>query len=847
MMAILINGYERLLSFPKTLLLAIFCCTVFFSSFIPQLKIDASGDSLVLEGDKTLTVYRDVTQTFGSADFLFLAFQPHAGIYSDSARQAVSKLVDSLQMIDGVDSVVSYLDVPLLYSPPVSLATLNDGIHYLSEPDINLDLVRNEFLTSPIYQSLLTSADETTLAIQVNIRSANNLRQQRELVENFYLRYNDLTPDELMTLKTEEAILESTKQARYQLERQLVAQTRAVIATFKDEGQIFIGGVPMIVSDMLDFVRSDMMVFGSAILIFIVLTLSCIFSQLRWVLLPLLTCLTTCLLMLGGIAFVGMKLTVISANFVALLLIITLSITIHLAVRFIEIEQANPSLSMPELVRKTMRFMLKPCVYTTMTTMVAFLSLVVSGIRPVIDFGWMMTIALALALLLAFLVLPAGLLLTKPRQYMSSSQRFSQLTFQLAKCAETQRRVIIVLCVLALAYSLVGISLLKVENRFIDYFDESTDIYQGMLVIDQQLGGTLPLDIILIRPHEELEAAEEPSDPLTDAADNSGADDEFDDFDDFFEDDVDEFDNTGTALPSYWFTQVGLNEINQVHDFLDAMPSNGKVLSLATLYKVVLDITGGDIDDIQLAVMKDKATGVIANTLIKPFLSEDGQQARFSIRVKETSKDLNRSDMLVAIESFLQQDMGYTPQQYHITGVMVMYNNMLQSLYASQIMTLAAVFVAIMFMFGVLFRSLTLALLAIAPNIMAAVFVLGSMGWAGIPLDIMTITIAAITIGIGVDDTIHYVHRFGKEIEVDGDYVAAMYRCHQSIGRAMFYTSFTIIAGFSILGLSNFTPSIYFGLLTGLAMFAALIGALLVLPLMILVFKPFGDGVDYNR
>jgi hypothetical protein len=172
--------------------------------------------------------------------------------------------------------------------------------------------------------------------------------------------------------------------------------------------------------------------------------------------------------------------------------------------------------------------------------------------------------------------------------------------------------------------------------------------------------------------------------------------------------------------------------------------------------------------------------------------------------------------------------------------MLVLYNNLLQSLFGSQIVTLGAVFVAITLMFTLLFRSLSLALIAIAPNMLAAAMVLGFMGWVGIPLDMMTITIAAITVGIGVDHSIHYIHRFRREFAEDHDYRATLYRCHGSIGRAMFYTSVIIIAGFAILALSNFTPTIYFGLLTGLAMLSALLGALLLLPKLLILLKPLG-------
>ena len=440
------------------------------------------------------------------------------------------------------------------------------------------------------------------------------------------------------------------------------------------------------------------------------------------------------------------------------------------------------------------------------------------------------------------MILPAGLLLTKTQHELPTDNRFSEFTLLFAKFTQNSPKMIAVMSLLIVLVSLVGMTQLKVENRFIDYFDPDTEIFQGMLVIDKQLGGTLPLDVVLTRPKNEKPAAssEQAVNPELELED-----DFFDDEDDFFSDESTDFsadtaaDSNNLYAGSYWFSRAGLAEVEKVHRFIESLDGSGKVLSLATLFQVLKDISQGQVDDIQLAIIQENAEGVIADTLIKPYLSADGEQARLSIRVKETSESLNRSEMLSSIAQFLQEEMAYEESSYELTGMMVMYNNMLQSLYSSQILTLGAVFVAIMAMFALLFGSFKLALLAILPNVLAATFVLGTMGWFGIPLDIMTITIAAITIGIGVDDTIHYVHRFSRELQHDGDYLAAMHRSHASIGRAMFYTSFIIISGFSILALSNFTPSLYFGVLTGLAMFAALLGALILLPLLLVLIKPF--------
>ncbi|NRB41905.1 MAG: MMPL family transporter, partial [Pseudomonadales bacterium] len=730
--------------------------------------------------------------------------------------------------------------------PRVNIANFNDGIHYLRDADTDRDLARAEFLASPVYKQLLTSQSESTTALQVNLVSADALRELRYRRDELRASAN-LNKQQKQLLQQLQRDYDADSLQRNRLEAQLVRDVRLVLNQYRGRADIFLGGMPMIVSDMLDYVRSDMLVFGSAIVIFIVITLALIFRKKRWVFLPLLTCFLTCAAMLGGIAWAGLKMTVISANFVALLLIITLSITIHLVVRFIEYEKSRPHLSQFDLVVHTMRAMVKPCFYTTLTTMVAFLSLVVSGIKPVIDFGWMMTIAVALALTIGFFVLPAGLLLMPAHRTESKAEATLSLTHAIAKFTQRQGNNVLWGAGLLLLVSIAGIMQLKVENRFIDYFHEDTEIYQGMLTIDTELGGTLPMDIIIDHRNKTVSvivADEAATSVEQKGADTDSEDDAFLEDDFFAEDETDDFTVEGgsTYAQSYWFTREGMQEIKQIHEYLEDKTAVGKILSLATLYDVIQDIAGGNIDDIQLALFKENLSDQISNVLVQPYLSEDGMQTRISLRVKETDRTLNRAQLISDVRQYLQQDMGYSSEDYDVTGMLVLYNNMLQSLFSSQIMTLAAVFIAIMLMFAMLFRSFTLSLIAIAPNILAALLILGGMGWAGIPLDIMTITIAAITVGIGVDDTIHYIHRFQREFAIDGDYVQAMYRCHGSIGRAMFYTSITIIVGFSILSLSNFTPSIYFGVLTSLAMFAALVGALILLPQLLITFKPLNNN-----
>lgn len=833
------SALSKLYQHPKSVWFALTCCVLLLSTQFSKLHLDASADSLVLEGDRALEVYREINKRYGSEDFLVITFSPIEPLFSNSSLTTLQALKEELSTLDPVSSVITILDVPLLYSPPVKLSELAQGVRYLSDSSTDRALAKAEFLNSPLYSQLLTSDSFDTTAIQVNLtrdeyyfQLLNERDQLRLLAKN-----SVLSADETVALsKAEQAYSDYLVETNNRQEK-LVESVRRILDTYRDRGDLYLGGVPMIASDMIDFIKKDLLVFGLGILIFIVLLLAIIFRSFTWVLLPLTTCLVAVLVMLGVISSLEWKLTVISSNFVALLMIITLSITIHLAVRYRELSvdyaQSNPF----ELVMSTVRFMIRPCLYTTITTIVAFASLVVSGIRPVIDFGWMMTIGVAGAFIVTFLIIPTGVMFLplSSSQATTIKRKSPAFTLFFAKFADQRGNWVWAVSSLLLIMSVVGILQLKVENRFIDYFDEKTEIYQGMEVIDQKLGGTIPLDIIIRTKVDESSAK--------DAQETESFEEiSFDAFDDEFSD---PFGNAaaGTNL-GYWFTRHGLNQVAQLHNHLDSLDETGKVISLASLYQVMKDVTGADIDDFQLALIGQNLTSDIKNTLVTPYLSEDGNETRLSVRVKETSQLLNRNELLQQLEGYLQNEMGFSAEEYELTGMLVLYNNMLQSLFSSQIMTLGAVFLAITLMFTVLFRSLYIALIAITPNLLAAGMVLGGMGILGIPLDMMTITVAAITVGIGVDDTIHYIHRFKDEFAKDHDYAATMYRCHSSIGRAMFYTSVIIIIGFSILALSNFTPTIYFGLLTGFAMFSALLGALILLPRLLLTLKPLGKGVD---
>ena len=820
--------YDRLIIPHPVVVLTVFGLLLALAAVkFGQFRLDASAESLVLEDDRALEQYRQVNRRFDtSEDFLIVTYTPDGDLFSSDGLARLASLRDELQSLEAVGSTNSILSVPLLHSPDLTLDTVDSEIKTLDQHNVAPDVARRALLNNPLYPNLLISDDGRTTAIQVNLPTPDRyfelLRERNRLSDK---------AEAGNASEAERAKLETVRQAFIDYTEQLgqerdatIRKVRSILDRYRDSAEIHLGGVPMIVADMIRFIENDLSTFGLGVLAFMLLTLAIIFRQWRWVLAPLLCCGFTVWLMIGLLGWAQWPVTVISSNFISLLLIMSLSLTIHLIVRYREYQHDAPGASPQETLRNTVTAMIKPCFYMAITTIVAFGSLTLSGIRPVIDFGWMMTLGLTVAFLITFIIFPALLtLMPPPRDKRVASDRvpftdaFARLTERFDKTVLAGSAVVAVLCVL-------GMSRLTVENSFIDYFKSSTEIHQGMITIDNRLGGTTPLDIVITddRPPEGAATG----DPFASSCDpfvqDCGAAEEYRDT---------------------WYTYQKMEELEAVHEYLEGLPETGKVLSIITTLELLAKINQGEpLNALELAFVPAAVPEDLQDVLLTPYISEEHDQARFSIRLLETMPDLRRQELLNRIRHHLTTELGYEQDQVLFAGMAVMYNNMLQSLFDSQIKTIGVVFAAIMVMFLVLFRSLKLALIGIAPNLIAAGSVLGLMGWLGIPLDMMTITVAAITVGIAVDDTIHYIHRFKTEFQKDGDYIATMHRCHRSIGQAMFFTSLTIISGFSILVLSNFIPTIYFGLFTGFAMFMALVGALTLLPRLIVLVKPFGSG-----
>ena len=809
---------DYILAFPKTALIISGLVMMLIIQGASNFELDASAESLVLENDQDLVNYRTVSERFGSSEFLIVTYTPPWPLFSESSLTLLKQMRDDLKELPRVESIYSLLDVPLLENPPVPVTELVGNIKNLEHPDVDIEAAKKELAVSPLYNNMLLNLERNTTAIQINRPFDVRHRQLTKTREDLWNKkaIDHLSEEELAKLSELDQQIKDLNAKNADILHKDIIRIREVLKPYQSQAEIYLGGVPMIADDMITYVESDMYTFGLGVFIFLVVTLLFIFRRVRWVIIALGCCTLTVAVMVGVLGLFNWRVTVISSNFVSLLLIMTMSMCIHLIVRYREAHAQSPDATQLQLVKETIGHMFKPCFYMALTTMVAFNSLIFSGIRPVIDFGWMMATGVLVALTIVFILFPIFALLAGKGTESASAKNHSPITDLFLWVTLKHGRKLLSISLVLTVLVIAGLSQLKVENSFISYFKESTEIHQGMKVIDQRLGGTTPLEVVLNFPVVSQDWASEEND-------------------DFFFDEVEKEDPT-----KYWFTTEKVDRIKKVHAYLDAQPEIGKVISLATMVEVAEKIHGAELGSFELALLYSAIPAEFKSIVLDPYVSPENGQARISLRIYDSLPDLQRAELLERINQDLQTELGLKQDEFMLAGMMVLYNHMLQSLFTSQILTLGAVFIGIMFMFMVLFRSWKMALIAIVPNLLSAGVVLSVMGWAGIPLDMMTITIAAITIGIAVDDTIHYIHRFTEEFNEIGCYEQAVRNCHGSIGKAVYYTSLTVVVGFSILALSNFIPTIYFGLLTGLAMLIALVLVLTLLPRMLIVFKPFG-------
>ena len=815
------NIYKNfVIDYSKFTLVLIALILSFFIYFSKDFKLDASSDALLLEGDKDLQYLREINERYGSKDFLVLTYTPTQSFEKEETIINLQFLKSKIERLSWVESVITIIDVPLLQSSDEALMERLKNYKTLAHPDIDKKRGFKEILNSPIYKNYVISEDGKTSGIVVYLKEDKRLKEYIRIKNKYYNQFLINAPSKKDKQKYNLFIeeYEDYKNLYNLRNHQNINEIRDVISKYSENAKINLGGIPMIADDMMTYIKNDIVVFGIGVFLFIVATLWFIFRNFKWVIMPLLGCSVSVGIMVGLLGFLGWKVTVISSNFIALMLILNMAMNIHVTVRFLQLKKEFPTLTNEQAVLDTTKKMFLPILYTVLTTICAFLSLIFSGIKPIIDFGWMMTLGLTVSIIVTFSLLPSLLsIFANNKDIDVKNSEKSKITNALSTFAKGNTKLIFSSAILVIVLSIFGISKLEVENSFINYFDEKTEIYQGMKKIDDELGGTTTLDIIIKFPIKKI-IISETEDDFSEWNENENAEDK----------------------STYWFTRNKIDKILKVHDYLDSLPEIGKVLSFGSIIRVAEDLNKKPLQSLEIAVLYSKIPTEIKKDVISPYISVENDEARISVRIKDSLKDLRRDDLINKINYDLNKKLGLNPKEYKLAGVVILFNNLLQSLFKSQILTLGVVMLGISLMFLILFRNLTIAVIGVVPNFIAAFFILGIIGMLGIPLDMMTITIAAITIGIAVDNSIHYIYRFKEEFKKINNYNSTVDRCHNTVGVAILNTSITIVFGFSILVLSNFIPTIYFGVFTGIAMLLALISVLTLLPKLIIVLKPFG-------
>ena len=786
--------YQNLvLKNPKSIFVLLLITLMSFGYFSKDFRLDASSDTLLIEGDPDLEYLKEITERYGSREFLILTYTPNEGMITESSINNLLSLKYKIQSLEWVHSVITLLDIPLLNNSEAPLQERLENFKTLKDEDIDTERGFKEILNSPVFRNFVISKDGKTSGVIVYIKK-----------------------DELKDSKNKKEI-EIYKDALKKKNHKNITQIREIIKSYDNIGKIYLGGIPMIADDMMSFIKSDIIVFGLGVLLFIITTLWFVFKKIIWIIIPISSCFFSVLIMTGLLGLLGWKVTVISSNFIALMLILTMAMNIHMSTRFLQLRKDFPNFDNVKIISMTTSKMFWPIIYTVLTTVCAFLSLIFSGIKPIIDFGWMMTLGLITSFIITFTLLPTLLSLMSNNVIDIKENNNSKITFFFGKAAINNKISIFIITGFIIILSVLGIGRLEVENSFINYFNKNTEIYKGMKLIDEKLGGTTPLEIILKFP-DNVEI-------------KTDIDDEFDDWGDEESEDQEK----------YWFTRDKVDKIQAVHNYLNSLSAVGKVLSFSSIIEVATQLNNNKpLGTLEMGVLYSKIPESIKRDIIDPYISIKNNEARISLRIIDSQDGLRRNDLIDQINYDLENKLKLNKEEFRLTGVLILFNNLLQSLFKSQILTLGLVMVGIFIMFMVLFKNVKLSLIGVVPNFIAAFFILGIIGLLGIPLDMMTITIAAITIGIAVDNSIHYIYRFKEEFLINKDYNETLKICHSTVGVAILNTSITIIFGFSILVFSKFIPTIYFGVFTGIAMLLAMISVLTLLPCLILISKPFG-------
>jgi hypothetical protein len=778
---------------PRIVLAVIAAVTIALGWQALGFRIDASPDTLLTPNNEHYVQTRVVNERFATAEMLVIAYQPRDHeLLSDATFEDLRGLTREISALPRVASVRSLLNVPIPGDGNGTAALASLSGSSFEERELPFDELSRALRGHPIYEGLLVDEAQTITSLQVLFSADEALAalDARILEAERQALGGELSGTQKERLESLRRRAEPLQRALSNAREEEVTRIGDIVAVYRDDADVYVGGIHALEHGLIGIIEHDVAVFGSAIAVAICSMLLILFRSFRWMMVPVAACAISVTCTVGVFVLLGLETTVISANFVALQLILTLAVVMHLIVEYRQSAARHPEWPVGSLIDATMRRKTKPCLYAGLTTSVGFASLLVSGIQPVISFGWMMIIAMGISLAVTLILFPSAIALFQPGRPGATGGRLTTaLLERLARLATRRKGFVLAASAAVFLWGLSGAFLLELENSFLDYFDESTDIHRDLAFIDRHLGGTTPLDVVYTIPEAE-------------------------------------------RSPDLVLTAEAVQALQRIHNELEQHEAVGKVLSVTSFTALARRLNGDrPLTETELTAAYRLIPDEVRDELLGSFFAPDQHQVRFSTQIQDTTAGLDRSALLQDIRAGLES-LGVAEDDYQLTNLAVLYEDILSQLFTSQASTIAVVLAALAAAFWASFGSLSVALTALVPNVLAATAVFGIMGWLGIELDVMTITIAAVTIGIAVDDTIHYVHRF-LEVRRDEDGEQAVLTVHRTVGFPILYTTIIITLGFSLLALSDFVPSVLFGALTGFAMVVALIADLTLLPVLL--------------
>ncbi|GHE77571.1 efflux RND transporter permease subunit [Thalassotalea profundi] len=766
--------------------------TVIFAWQAKNFEIDASADTLLVDNNKHYILTQLADQRYGSEEFILIAFKPNNNaLFATDNLNTLSNIGKEIETISRVKQVKSIANMPIFSAADSVSADIQNFTwekQKFDEATLSLSLKMH-----PLYEGLLVNKAQTALSLQVVFKTDPNLEKiNYDIIDiKRHLLTRELTDDEL-------DLLEQLKQQQQSFNKQLeqtrldeIEKIRAALVPYKAKGEFYLGGNNLLSYELIQIIQSDLVLFGSLIFLVVILLLWFLFRQISWVILPIICCATSVVITIGLLAALNFKVTVISANVFALQIILSLAMIIHLIVHYQELVAKHSDWPHKKLILHTIKQKIKPCFYAGLTTTIGFGSLIFSGVQPVISFGWMMVVAMVVSFIVSLSFFPALLFaLFKKQAFVKNHKLLESSMSTMADFIKAQPKKVLVISVLVTAIGAFGCLKLTAENSFLNYFSEETDVRQELTFIDQEFGGSTSFDVLLNIPEEQISA-------------------------------------------NLVISASAVQTVTAIQNMLAQQQAIGVITSIADFTRIAQVVNGKPLTEYELTALYKSLDTDLQQELFGAYFSEKDNQVRISMRVQDSTQDLNRADLLQNIHTELSA-LGLKEKDYTLTGLFILYQDVLSRLVDSQVLTILIVYGAMAITLMIIFSSLKVACIALIPNLITTLVIMGILGLFSIPLDLMTITIAAVAMGISMDDTIHYIHRYLEERKLDktGD-KEWVKRTNLSVGYALIYTTSVIVIGFGTLVFSNFVPSMLFGLLTSVAMIVALVTDITTLPVLL--------------